>query len=402
MCRFLLLVKINNEKNPHLGIEYCRMNEIDIKNREKGIARTSLVGILGNILLVGAKATIGFIAGSISIILDALNNLTDVLSSVITIVGTKLSNKKPDKDHPFGHGRVEYITSAVVGIVILFAGVMAIYESILSIINHFSTGEMATYNNVSFIIIGLAVLVKVALGVFFKIKGKKYESDALKASGLDALFDALLSLGTLVGALVSTFAGVYVEGYIGILIGLFILKSAFEVIKGAVVYIIGSSADKELSEKIKNDIAAVKGVDGVYDLILNNYGYNKYIGSVHVGVKDDLTAQEVQKIERAVNYLMYTKYNTIMTTGIYAENTNTELSKKMKEDILSIIKKYPSILQLHGFYVEEIRNFANFDLVIAFSESDVNAVVNKVNEELSALYPSYTFFINVDRDYSNE
>lgn len=378
------------------------MNEQELKIRERGIARTSLIGILGNILLVVGKAIIGLIAGSISIILDAVNNLTDVLSSVITIVGTKLSNKKPDKEHPFGHGRVEYITSAIIGIIILVAGVMAIYESIVNIIEHFSTGKLPTYNNISFIIIALAILVKVALGLFFRMRGKKYESDALKASGIDALFDALLSTGTLVGALISTFAGFYVEGYIGILIGLFILRTAFEVIKGSVIYIIGSSADKELSNKIKEDIASIKGVEGVYDLILNNYGYNRYIGSVHVGVKDNLTAQDVQRIERAINYMMYTKYGTIMTTGIYAENTSTKQSKQMKENIEKIIKNYPTILQLHGFFLEDYRNFANFDLVIAFEEEDVDGLVKKVNDALLEIYPDYTFFINVDRDYSNE
>ena len=375
------------------------MKTNDLKAREKGIARTSLVGILGNVVLVATKATIGFIAGSVSIIMDAVNNLTDTLSSIITIIGTKLSVKKPDKKHPFGHGRIEYITSAIIGIIILFAGVMAIYESILSIIDHFQNGTMADYSTISLVIIGIAVLVKVFLGFFFRYQGKKYESDVLKASGLDALFDVLLSLGTLVGALVSHFAGVYVEGYIGIVIGLFILRSGFEVIHGAVTYIIGSSFDEELAKNIKNDIGAIKGVDGVYDLILNNYGYNRYIGSVHVGVKDYLTAKEIQDIERAVNYLMYIKYNTIMTTGIYAENTTSEMAKHIQKDALEIIKKYPAITQLHGFYIDEARKFVNFDLVISFDVKNTDELVKDVNQALLEKYEDYSFFINVDRDY---
>ncbi|MBE6134153.1 MAG: cation transporter [Erysipelotrichaceae bacterium] len=371
----------------------------DLKAREKGIARTSLIGILGNVILVGIKATIGFIAGSISIIMDAVNNLTDALSSIITIIGTKLSGKKPDKKHPFGHGRIEYITSAVIGIIILIAGITAIYESILSIIDHFKNGTMADYSTISLIIIGIAILIKASLGIFFKIQGKKYESDALKASGTDALFDVLLSLGTLVGALVSRFANFYVEGYIGIVIGLFILRSGFEVIRGAVTYIIGSKFDEELANEIKLAISQVKGVHGVYDLILNNYGYNRYIGSVHVGVKDDLTAKEIQEIERAITYLMYTKYNTIMTTGIYAENTSSEIARKIKEDAIKIIQQYPNITQLHGFYIDETRNLINFDLVISFDEKDTDGLVKKVTDELNNKYEDYTFFVNVDRDY---
>ena len=371
----------------------------DLKVREKGIARTSLIGILGNVVLVGIKATIGFIAGSISIIMDAVNNLTDALSSIITIIGTKLSGKKPDKKHPFGHGRIEYITSAIIGIIILIAGITAIYESILSIIDHFKNGTMADYSTISLIIIGIAILIKASLGIFFKMQGKKYESDVLKASGTDALFDVLLSAGTLVGALVSRFANFYVEGYIGIVIGLFILRSGFEVIRGAVTYIIGSKFDEDLANEIKLAISQVKGVHGVYDLILNNYGYNRYIGSVHVGVKDDMTAKEIQEIERAITYLMYTKYNTIMTTGIYAENTSSEIARKIKEDAIKIIQQYPNITQLHGFYIDETRNLINFDLVISFDEKDTDGLVKKVTDELNNKYEDYTFFVNVDRDY---
>lgn len=375
------------------------MKTNDLKAREKGIARTSLVGIIGNVILVGIKATIGFIAGSVSIIMDAVNNLTDSLSSIITIIGTKLSGKKPDKKHPFGHGRIEYITSAVVGIIILVAGITAIYESILSIIDHFQNGTMADYSLVSLIIIGVAVFIKLSLGLFFRLQGKKYDSDVLKASGVDALFDVLLSLGTLVGAIVSKFAGFYVEGYIGIIIGLFILRSGFEVIRGAVTYIIGSSFDEELSKQIKADIGAVKGVEGVYDLILNNYGYNRYIGSVHVGVKDQLSAKQIQDIERAVNYLMFTKYNTIMTTGIYAENTSSEIARKIKGEALEIIKQYPSITQLHGFYIDEARKFVNFDIVVSFDVHNTDQLTKDVMQAMLERNEDYTFFINVDRDY---
>lgn len=375
------------------------MSTNDLKLREKGIARTSLIGILGNIVLVTTKAIIGIIAGSISIIMDAVNNLTDALSSIITIIGTKLSGKKPDKKHPFGHGRVEYITSAIIGIIILVAGITAIYESILSIIDHFKNGTMADYSTISLIIIGVAILIKASLGFFFRFQGKKYESDALKASGVDALFDVLLSLGTLVGALVSKFANFYVEGYIGIIIGLFILRSGFEVIKGAVTYIIGSKFDEDLANEIKTEICKIKGVDGAYDLILNNYGYNRYIGSVHVGVKDNLSAKEIQDIERAVNYLMYTKYNTIMTTGIYAENTTSEIAKEIKHEIIEIIKAYEVVTQLHGFYIDETRKFVNFDLVVSFDMAETDDLVKQITDKLNSKYEDYTFFINIDRDF---
>ena len=165
-----------------------------MQDRSKKIIQTSVIGILANLGLVALKAVVGLFANSISIIMDAVNNLSDALSSVITIVGTKLSQKKPDAKHPYGHGRVEYVTSLIISIIILIAGSVAIVESVLNII----TPAEVTFTYISLILIGAAILVKVGLGLFFRYRGKKLNSEALKGSGLDALFDALLSLATLV------------------------------------------------------------------------------------------------------------------------------------------------------------------------------------------------------------
>ena len=223
---------------------------MDNKVREKAIVKTSIVGILGNILLVGFKATIGFIVNSVSVIMDALNNFTDALSSLITLIGTKISNKKPDKKHPFGHGRVEYVASFLVAALILFAGVMAIYQSIQSIIDYFKNGTMPDYSLTAIIIIAGAVLIKAGIGIFYRIQGKRYDSDALKASGMDALFDVLLSLATLVGAIIAFVWNIYVEGYLGILIGLFILKTGIEVLRQSISSIIGNRLDSEKAKQI--------------------------------------------------------------------------------------------------------------------------------------------------------
>ena len=162
------------------------------QNREKAIVKTSFIGIIGNVILVAFKAFVGIIAGSISIIMDAVNNFTDALSSIITIAGTKLANKKADKKHPYGYGRIEYLTSTLIAMLILFAGSMAIYESIKSIIDHFQNGTMPNFATYSIIIIAVAILFKVGIGLFFRKRGKEYDSDALSASGIDALFDSIL------------------------------------------------------------------------------------------------------------------------------------------------------------------------------------------------------------------
>ena len=370
-----------------------------VVNRDKTIIRTSIIGIIGNILLVGFKATVGFIAGSISIVMDAVNNLTDALSSVI-IIGTKLSNKRPDKKHPFGHGRVEYITSTLIAALILFAGGLAIYESILSIIDYFKNGTMPDYSVISLIIIGVAVLIKASIGIFFRIQGKRVDSDALKASGMDALFDAILSTATLVGAIFSYTLGWYVEGYLGILIGLFIIKTGIEVLREAISNIIGERYDAEETKQIMADILSVPGVKGAYDLILNSYGHNRNIGSVHIGVDSNLTAVQVQTIERMITAIMYEKHHTIMTVGIYADNIETKESKEIRESLTKILKSHQHILQMHGFFVEVEQKLCNFDLVVSFDEKYPEDLVATIRNEIAELYPDFTFIVNLDRDYS--
>ena len=369
-------------------------------NREKTIIRTSILGIVANAVLVFFKATIGFVVGSIAIINDAINNLTDALSSLITIIGTKLSNKKADKKHPFGHGRVEYITSTVIALLILIAGIGAIYESINSIIAYFKEGTKADYSVVSLIIIGVAVIIKIVVGLIFKKQGKKVESDALVASGTDALGDAILSSATLVGAIFSFAFGWYVEGYLGIIIGAFIIKAGIEVLRESISSIIGERYDDAEAKAIIEDINNVEGVKGTFDLILNSYGHHRNIGSVHILVDGELKAKDIQTIERNIMLLMFTKYHTIMTVGIYADNEETAESKKIMDSLLNIIKEYPNILQMHGFYLDVVNKVCNFDLVISFDEKEPEKLIDFIKSELEYENEGYKIFITLDRDYT--
>jgi len=368
-------------------------------NREKTIIKTSIIGIIGNIILVGFKALVGFVAGSISIIMDALNNLTDALSSVITIIGTKLSNKRPNKKHPYGYGRIEYITSTLIAALILFAGGSAIYESINSIIDHFKNNTLPEFQIYSLIIIAAAILAKVAIGLFFRLQGKKVDSEALKASGTDALFDSILSLSTLIGAILAYTAKIYVEGYLGIIIGIFIIRSGFEVLKESLSSMIGNRFDSEIIQSIKKDINEINGVLGAYDLILNSYGHNKNIGSIHIAVSDNLTAKEIQEIERNISGLMFNKYNTIMTIGVYAEN-NDPKSLEIKQELNQILKDYPSVLQNHGFYLDEAKMIVNFDLVISFDDLNPLNTIDEIKNKIKAKFNQYEFIIQFDQDFS--
>lgn len=365
-------------------------------DREKEIVKTSIIGIIGNILLVIGKMIVGLIAKSVSIITDAVNNLSDVMSSTVTIIGTKISNKKPDRKHPYGHGRAEFLTSSVIGMLIFLAGVLAIYESTSSLIS----GEEPTYNVFSFIIISLAILVKIGLGLFFKKKGKKVDSGALSASGLDALLDSLLSFGTLIGAIVSYTTGVHLEGYIGIAIGLFILKSSIGVFKESISKILGERTDAEFIAKMSEDILADPEVYGVYDMIINNYGADRNIGSVHVEVEDDMTAKEIQVLERRLAYLCYEKYHTLMTVGIYARNENGEENMAVKEKVMSIVSKYPQIIQTHGFYFDDKKKMISLDIIISFEAENGNEIYEAVCAEIREAFPDMQVYVILDKDYS--
>lgn len=366
-------------------------------NREKKIIQTSIIGIAGNVLLVTGKAIIGFIAGSVSIILDAVNNLTDALSSIITIIGTKLSTKKPDKKHPYGHGRVEYLTSLTIAIIILVAGGSAIYESILSLIE----GKTATYSDISLIIISIAILVKVALGLYYRKVAKEVKSDALKGSGVDALFDAILSTATLVGAFVARYTGVFIEGYLGIVIGLFIIKSGVEILSGAISNIIGERTSKETSLAIKQTVNSFKEVIGSYDLILNNYGPNRSIGSIHIEVDDNLTAKDIHLLTRKISQEVYTKFGVLLTVGIYATNTSNPEVKEIRKDLHDYVKEEKNIQQVHGFYVDEEMKLITFDLLIDFEENNPDELANKIIEKLKAKHPDYSYYAVIDNDYSD-
>lgn len=366
-------------------------------NRDKKIIQTSFIGIGANILLVVAKAIIGFIAHSIALITDAINNLTDSLSSAITIVGTKLAGRKPDKKHPYGHGRVEYLVSLIIGLIILAAGIMAIYESVKALIEK----PVVEYSVISLVIISLAVAVKVFVGLYYLNVGKQVNSEPLKASGKDALFDVLLSLATVVGIVTSLIWHINIEGYIGIVIGLFILRTSIEVLHDGVSLIIGERASQEEIDAIKHLVCSFPEVNGAYDLIINNYGANKTIASIHIEVDDSLTASQIHILTRNITAKAYAELGTILTVGIYATNEANPQVKEIKDFTYKLIEKEEGISQIHGFYVDEEKKLISFDLIFDFKFEKPQVKIAELINTLKEKYPEYTFYIIQDTDFSD-
>lgn len=365
-------------------------------DRNKIIVKTSIIGIATNIILVAFKATIGFIANSIAIILDAVNNLTDVLSSVITIIGTRMSNKAPDKKHPYGHGRIEYLTAVVISAIVLYAGVLAGKESIEKIIHPVK----ANYSIVSLIIIAVAVVAKFLLGRYVKKKGKDVNSQSLVASGEDAFMDSVLSFTTLVAAIINYVLGLSLEGYLGVIISIIIIKSAIEILKETIDSLLGVRADRELSLKLKDMVMSFKDVQGAYDLNLHNYGPSKTVASIHIQVRNDMTAEEIHILTREIEYLVYAKLGIALTIGIYAANDKGEFGE-IKEAVQTIINDYKNVLQLHGFYVDKAKSNVYFDLIMEFEEEHKEEIRDEIIERIKAKFPEYNYNVILDSDITD-
>ena len=368
-----------------------------MQDRSKKIVQTSLVGIFANLGLVVIKAIVGIVAMSVAIIMDAINNLSDALSSVITIVGTKLAQKKPDEKHPYGHGRVEYLTSLIISVIILIAGSAAIVESVIAIIDN----NLPQFEIWSVILIAIAILVKIAISFFFRHRGKKLNSEALKGSGIDALFDAFLSLGTLIAIIVALLWSVNIEGYIGIIIGLFMIKSGIDVLRNSLSSIIGERMSKETSEAIKKLVISNPEVKGAYDLIVNNYGPDRGIGSIHIEVDDNLTAKEIHPLTRKIANQVFEQFGIIMTIGIYASNSSNEEVIKIRDTVRKEVLSHPTIKQMHGFYVDHEDKSITFDVIVDFKDKDSARLIKGIHDNLVEKLPGYRFYIVEDKDFTD-
>lgn len=366
--------------------------------REKTIARVSLLSIIANIALAGFKAVVGLAASSISIVLDAVNNLSDALSSIITIIGIKLASKKPDKKHPYGHGRIEYVTASVISAIIIYAGLTALKESIEKIIHP----ARAEYSTAAFVILIAAIFVKIALGMYVKAAGKKVCSKALEASGDDARNDAILSASVLGSALAMKFFGLSLEAYVGILISVFIIKSGIEMLKDTLDDILGARVPRQTALAVKETICKTKGVYGAYDLFLNDYGPERLQGSVHIEVDDTMTAQEIDELSNQIILSVYKEHRVILTAvGIYSRNTREPEAVTAKEKVISILESHKDVLQMHGFYFDKKKKIIKFDVIISFDSKDREAECASILQEVLQEFPGYSVKINLDTDMSD-
>lgn len=361
------------------------------------IIRTSIIGILANVLLAAFKAVVGITANSIAIVMDAVNNLSDAASSVITIVGTKLAGKEADRKHPFGYGRIEYMSAMVISILVLYAGITAFTESVKKIVHP----DTPDYSTASLIIVAVAVAVKILLGRYVKSVGEKVNSDSLINSGEDAALDSVISASTLVAAGIYLFFHISLEAWLGAVIAAVIIKSGIGMLRETLSRLLGERADAELSKNIKATVGSYPEISGVHDLVLHNYGPDSYNGSVHIEVPDTLSADDLDKLIRKVTLDVYHKHDVILSAiGVYSFNTKDPEAAAVREKVRQMVTEDPFVLQMHGFYLDKEEKTMRFDIVVSFDSSDRRKVYLDACEKVQKAYPEYTLQVSMDTDFS--
>ena len=370
------------------------MNE----ERDKIIIRTSVAGIFANVFLAAFKAVVGILSHSIAITLDAVNNLSDALSSIITIAGTKLAAKAPDKKHPLGYGRVEYLSAMIISVLVLYAGIQSLVESVKKIIHP----QAPDYGMAALIIVAAAVVVKILLGTFFIKKGKEASSESLGNSGKDAKNDSILSLSTLVAALIFIFTGVSIEAYLGVVISAVIIKAGIDMLKDTINEVLGERVDADTARKVKEIVSSFEGVDGAYDLLVHNYGPERMVGSVHIEIPDYYTAAQIDTLTREITMKVYEETRVILTgISVYAQNTGDDEAARIEAQVVKIAKEDPYVLQTHGFYMVPEKKHLQIDTVISFDAPDRAAECQKIRDKIQEAFPDYQVFVQMDSDTSD-
>ena len=286
----------------------------------------------------------------------------------------------------------------IISIIILYAGFTAFIESVKKIIKP----QMPDYTIISISIIIVAVMVKIILGIYVKSVGEKVNSDSLINSGKDALMDAVISFSTVVAALIFIFFGISLEAWLGLIISLVIVKAGIDMLKSTLSQILGKRINRDLAIAIKNTVTANDNVYGAFDLILNDYGPDTYLGSIHIEIPDTMKAAEIDDLTRKISKDIYKKHSVIMTAiGIYSINTQDQEIIQIREQISKIVHSYKTVIQMHGFYINKKEKIINFDIIIDFSDKQREQTFKKIYRKLQKEYPDYNLNITLDYDISD-
>ncbi|MDO4199013.1 MAG: cation diffusion facilitator family transporter [Erysipelotrichaceae bacterium] len=373
-------------------------NTRDIKVRERYGTVFSVFSIIGNIILVIIKLIIAFISNSVAIKTDAFNNLSDLGSNLATLIGFKISGKHADADHPYGHGRMEYVSGLIVSFLILYMGFEAIKESVIKIFNP----EDLVNNNTTFIVLILSIGIKYVMGLVNSKAGEKIDSETLKAAGQDSRNDCMVTLATLVSLLIYHFFNISIDAYVGAVVSLLVLKSGVEIFKGMLDLVLGKAPDKELVKEMESIVCSYPHVKGIHDMILHDYGPNGKIMSLHAEVDSECDILEIH--DEIDNIELYIKENYGILTTIHMDpiNMNDEETNILREKVLEAVKSINNEYKIHDFRMVKGQSHTNliFDVLIP-SDDEISdeKLTELIKEKISLIDETYRIVIQIDHSY---
>ncbi|MBW9144671.1 cation diffusion facilitator family transporter [Clostridium sp. CM028] len=360
-----------------------------------------LVGIIVNLVLFTTKLIIGIISNSIAITADAFNNLSDVASSVITILGFKLASKPPDKEHPFGHGRLEYISGLIVSFLVILVG----FEFIKTSFDRVIHPSKVIFKLIPFVLILASIGFKLWISGFNKTMGKAIKSSALEASSTDALSDVVSSSCVALSLLLSIWIDLPIDGYIGILVSFIIIYAGYKLIRETMNPLLGEAPDKDLVNGLKEKLLTYDHITGAHDLVIHNYGPGRCMGSIHAEVPCDISIVKIHEIIDTAEKEISEEFNIYLVIHMDPINTDDEDVNASRLELLDVLKSFSIIKSIHDFRIVGEGEHKNliFDAVIDFNPSftDVDGLnlEDEINKELKKCYPNYNAIMTLDRDY---
>lgn len=371
----------------------------DEKTRNAYIYLGSIVGIICNLILSIIKITVGVISSSVSIMADGFNNLSDMASSLITMIGIKLANMPADKEHPFGHGRMEYLSALVVAFMVMLVGAQFIKSSVDRILNP----TKVSFEIIPFILLLISLILKLWLSRFNKYVGEKINSSALKAASVDALGDVFTSSCVIISFLASKFTTIPIDGYVGVLVSLAILYAGYSLVKDTISPLLGEAPDEELVKAIKQGVLSYDNIIGVHDLIIHNYGVGKCMASIHAEIPSNIDLVTIHEIIDTAEREISQKLNIYLVIHMDPMCIHDEKINAIKGDVQKILFKYDQIKSMHDFRITEGKNQTNiiFDIEVNFDE--VNTVEKEeelrknLEEGIKKLNPLYNCIITIDK-----
>ena len=360
-----------------------------------------IVGIIVNLILFAVKFTVGVLASSIAIMADAFNNLSDAASSIITIIGFKVANMPPDSKHPFGHGRMEYISALIVAFMVMLVGLQFIKSSFQRILNPVNV----TFEFITFILLIVSILFKLWLSRFNKFIGNTINSAALKAASVDALGDVFTSSCVTISFLVSKFTSFPIDGYFGILVAVFIVYSGYTLVKETITPLLGEAPDPELVKNIKDSVLSYEHITGVHDLVIHNYGPGRCMASIHAEIPADMSVIQTHEIIDKAEREISKKLNIYLVIHMDPTCVFTDEVKTAYDELNKIIKYNPLIKSMHDFRVvgEGEKKNLIFDIVVDSENLRKIMTVDELKKDIisaiKSIHPEYNCIITVDNFY---